>query len=239
MLEQKITLTDVSKDDYYYDEAIKTLRTNLQFSGKNNKAILITSTVPGEGKSDICFHLAAELGKAGKKVLLIDADIRKSVYVSRFQIEQRVNGLSQFLSGQIEKLDQFLYRTNFENLHIILAGPVAPNPSEMLGDNTFGDLIRATRKVYDYVLIDTPPVNSVIDAAVVGQHCDGALLVVESGGISYREVLKAKNQLEKSGCRVLGAVLNKVDIHVGRYYHSYYKDGKYYYGSGSSDQDNS
>lgn len=236
MLEQMIRLTDVSKDNYYYEEAIKTLRTNLQFSGKNNKAILITSTVPGEGKSDISFHLAAELGKAGKKVLLIDADIRKSVYISQYQIEQQVYGLSQYLSGQVDKLEQFLCRTNYENLHMILAGPAAPNPSEMLGDATFGELIRATRKVYDYVLIDTPPINSVIDAAVVGQHCDGALLVVESGGVSYREVQKAKTQLEKSGCRVLGAVLNKMDVHSSRYYRSYYKSDKYYYGSSQQDQ---
>lgn len=236
MLEQKIYLNDSGKDNYYYEEAIKTLRTNLQFSGKNNKAILITSTVPGEGKSDISFHLAAELGKAGKKVLLIDADIRKSVYISRYQIDQKVYGLSQYLSGQVEKLDQFLCRTNYENLHIILAGPVAPNPSEMLGDSAFGDLIRATRKVYDYVLIDTPPINSVIDAAVVGQHCDGALLVVESGGVSYREAQKAKLQLEKSGCRILGAVLNKVDTHTSRYYRSYYKEGKNYYGPQDNNQ---
>ena len=81
MLEQKIQLTDASKNNYYYEEAIKTLRTNLQFSGKNNKAILITSTVPGEGKSDISFHLAAELGKAGKKVLLID--IKRTAFRAR------------------------------------------------------------------------------------------------------------------------------------------------------------
>ena len=234
MLEQKIQLTDASKNNYYYEEAIKTLRTNLQFSGKNNKAILITSTVPGEGKSDISFHLAAELGKAGKKVLLIDADIRRSVYITRYQIDQQVYGLSQYLSGQIDKLDQFLCRTNYENLHIILAGPVAPNPSEMLGDSAFGDLIRATRKVYDYVLIDTPPINSVIDAAVVGQHCDGALLVVESGGVSYREVQRAKAQMEKSGCRVLGVVLNKMDIHSRPYYRSYYRENGYY-GTGTED----
>lgn len=236
MLEQKINLTDTIGDNYFYNEAIKTLRTNLQFSGKNNKAILITSTVPGEGKSDVSFHLAAELGKAGKKVLLIDADIRKSAYISRFQIEESVNGLSQYLSGQVEKLEQFLCRTNYENLHMILAGPVAPNPSEMLGDSMFSELIRATRKVYDYVLIDTPPVNSVIDAAVVGQHCDGALLVVCSGDVSYREVQRAQNQLEKSGCKVLGVVLNKVDIHEDRYYRPYYKRGEYYYGPDASDQ---
>lgn len=236
MLEQKIHLMDCVKDSYFYDEAIKTLRTNLQFSGKNNKAILITSTVPGEGKSDITFHLAAELGKAGKKVLLIDADIRKSVYISRYQIEERVYGLSEYLSGQVEKLEQFLCRTNYQNLHIILAGPVAPNPSEMLGDSMFGELIRVTRKVYDYVLIDTPPVNSVIDAAVVGQHCDGALLVVGSGGVSYREVQRAQTQMEKSGCKILGVVLNKVDVCTNRYYRPYYKQDKYYYGVDSLDQ---
>lgn len=238
MLEQKIILTDTNKGTYSYEEAIKTLRSNLQFTGKTNKAIMVTSTVPGEGKSDICFHLAATMGSSGKKVLLIDADIRKSVYMTRYQIQGPVKGLTMYLSGQLERLDQLVCRTNYENLHMILAGPSAPNPSEMLGDKSFGELVRATRQVYDYVFIDTPPVNSVIDAAVVGQHCDGALLVIETGGVGYKEIQRARIQLEKSGCKVLGAVLNKVDVHSDRYYRSYY--GKYekkYYAAYEEEQE--
>lgn len=224
MINQKITLSDPMKSDYFYEEAIKTLRTNLQFSGKNYKCILVTSTQPGEGKSNISFHLAAELAKAGKRVLLIDGDMRRSSYLTTYSIEEKVNGLSQYLSGQVEKLNDLVCRTNYENLHMILSGPYAPNPTEMLGNDLFAGLIKASREVYDYVIVDTPPLGAIIDAAVVGQYCDGAVLVIENNSVSYRTCQKVKNQLEKSGCHWLGAVLNKVNKKTSHYY------GKYGYG---------
>lgn len=233
MINQKITLKDPKEGDYFYKEAIKTLRTNLQFSGKNNKAVLFTSSYSNEGKSNVCFHLAAEMGMAGKKVLLIDADIRKSVYEERYQITPKVSGLSQYLSGQLDRVDQIICKTNYENLYMVLAGPYAPNPTEMLGDSAFGELIKAARQVYDYVFIDTPPLGTIIDAAIIGQYCDSGVMVIESGAVSHRMALKVKGQLEKSGCRLLGAVLNKVDTKSSPYYGSKYgKYGKYesYYG---------
>lgn len=229
MAYKSITLTDSNPGDYFYEEALKTLRTNVQFSGKNNKVILLTSTRGGEGKSDISFHLAAELGKTGKKVLLIDADIRKSVYKSRYDIKEETQGLSQYLSGQIEQIDQVVYKTNYENLYMILAGPYAPNPTEMLGDEQFGQLLKAARQVFEYVIVDTPPLGAVVDAAVIGQYCDGALMIIEKGNTSYRMCQKVKTQLEKSGCKLLGAVLNKGDArekyYGGRYGH-YGRNGK-------------
>lgn len=210
MAYKNIKLTDTNSGDYFYEEAIKTLRTNLQFSGKSNKVVLLTSVHSDEGKSDISFNLAVELGKAGKKVLLIDADIRKSVYKSRYDIKQETQGLSQYLSGQVEQIDQIVCKTNYENLYIILAGPYAPNPTEMLGDEQFGQLLKAARQVFEYVIVDTPPLGTVVDAAVIGQYCDGALMVIESDSTSYRACQKVKGQLERSGCKILGAVLNKV-----------------------------
>lgn len=229
---QSIVLTDPKKGDYFYEEAMKTLRTNILYSGKDNKVVLVTSSYSNEGKSDICLHLAEEMGKAGKKILLLDADLRKSVYVSRYEIGDKVNGLSQFLSGQIERMDEVIYKTNYQNVHMIFAGPYAPNPAELLGNRTFGAVLKAVRQVYDYVLVDTPPLDVVVDAAVVGQYCDGAVLVVESGAVSYRVCQKVKNQLEKSGCKLLGAVLNKVDVSNSRYYGKKYKKYEYgYYGN--------
>lgn len=231
MVYKTITLKDPKVGDYFYEEAVKTLRTNVQFSGKNNKAILLTSAYSNEGKSDISFHLAVEMGKTGKKVLLIDADIRKSVYKTRFEIQQETNGLSQYLSGQVERLDELIYKTNYENLYMVLAGPFAPNPAEMLGDKQFGEMVKAARQVYDYVFIDTPPLGNVVDAAIIGQYCDGALMIIESGAVSYRISQKVKEQLEKSGCKLLGAVLNKVDTRTNRYYggkYDRYGYGKYY-----------
>lgn len=224
MIMQSVVMTDPRKSDYFYEEAIKTLRTNIQFSGMNIKTIVLTSCYPNEGKSDITFQLALEIGKLGKKVLVIDADIRKSAYVSRYQIKERINGLSQYLSGQKEETD-IIYRTNFEGVDMIFAGPTAPNPSELLEQESFAALLRGLREKYDYVLIDTPPIASLIDAAIVAKQCDGSILVIESETVSRRVALKAKEQLEMSGCRLLGAVLNKVDIKNDKYYSKY----SYYY----------
>ena len=232
-MDQRILLVDGKKGGYLYGEALKTLRTNLQFCGAQIRAVLLTSCFPDEGKSDIAFHLAVELGRAGKRVLLLDADIRKSVYLTRYMVSAEVNGLSQFLSGQIKSLEQIVYHTNYDNMDIIFSGPPAPNPSELLGQKLFRDMMAVLKKQYDYILVDTPPMGSLIDAAVAGQSCDGALLVVESGKASYKAEQKIKAQLEKSGCHVLGAVLNKVDIQQDRYYSSYYKN----YGSYEDDQE--
>ena len=223
---KKITLTDKRKSNYYYNEAIKTLRTNIQLSGQSIKTILVTSCYPNEGKSDVAFQLAVEIGKMGKRVLIIDADIRKSSYIKRYQVKQKTNGLSQYLSGQIS-LEEIIYSTNYRNLEIIFSGPYAPNPSELLEQGRFGRLIEETRKVYDYILIDTPPIISMSDAAIAAKQCDGAILVIESEAVSRRDAMKAKEQLTKSGCKILGAVLNKVDMKKEKYYSKY---SSYYYG---------
>lgn len=224
-MEQRVTLTDPRKLDYYYQEAIKTLRTNIQFSGRDIKTIMFTSCFPNEGKSDTLIQLAKEIGKAGKKVLLIDADIRKSTFIRRYHVRQSVKGLSQYLSGQVEQLGIY-YSTNFENMDMIFAGPMAPNPSELLEERAFDELLATARQVYDYVLIDTPPVLEITDASIVARKCDGAVLVIESGRVKYRDAQKAQEQLKKSGCSILGAVLNKVQVRKDKYYSSYYGYGK-------------
>lgn len=225
-MEQKVVLTDIRKKDYFYEEAIKTLRTNIQFTGKNVKTIMFTSCFPNEGKSDVTFQLCQEIGNMGKRVLLIDADIRKSAYVSRYRIKQKVNGLSQYLSGQLAK-EFLIYQTNFLNVDIIFAGPMAPNPSELLEEEAFRELLTEVRGYYDYIIIDTPPVGSVIDAAIIAKESDGAVLVIESERVSYKVAQKSMEQLEKTGCKILGAVLNKVNIEKNKYYGKY----DYYYKS--------
>lgn len=225
MTERRVIMTDPKQNDYFYEEAIKTLRTNIQFTGTEVKSIVITSCYPNEGKSDVVFQLALEIGKMGKKVLVLDADIRRSSYISRFQVKQKTAGLSQYLSGQ-SGLQDIVYSTNFRDVDIIFAGPAAPNPSELLAQESFASLVHTMRGKYDYVLVDTPPVGSLTDAAVVARQCDGAILVVESDLVSRRVALKAKQQLEMSGCHILGAVLNKVDIKKNKYYSKY----SYYYG---------
>ena len=219
-MEQKVIMTDVRKKDYFYEEAIKTLRTNIQFTGKNVKIIMFTSCLPNEGKSDVAFQLAQEVGNMGKKVLLIDADIRRSVYVNQYKIKEKVNGLSQYLSGQLAK-EFLIYQTNFLNVDMIFSGPMAPNPSELLEEASFSDLLKELRNTYDYIILDTPPLGSVTDAAIVAKECDGAVLVIESERVSYKLAQKVQEQLEKTGCKILGAVLNKVNIEKDKYYQKY------------------
>ena len=219
-LDMRVTMTDPRKENYFYEEAIKTLRTNIQFTGKNVKTILLTSCYPNEGKSDIAMQLAQEMGKAGKSVLLIDADLRKSAYVVRYKVKRSIKGLSEFLSGQASE-SEIKYTTNFQNVDIIFSGPSAPNPSELLEDPSFGELMKRVRTEYDFVLLDTPPIMTVIDAAVIAKESDGAVLVIESGRVSYKAAQKALDQLRKSDCKVLGAVLNKVDIKRDKYYSDY------------------
>ena len=225
---KKLNLTDRRKPDYFYSESIKTLRTNIQLSGQSIKTILITSCYPNEGKSDIALSLAQELGSIGKKVLLLDADKRKTAYVGRLEVQDEVKGLSQLLSGQAG-LQDIIYNTNFPNMDIIFGGPSAPNPSGLLSENIFKILIKELKDYYNYILIDTPPIGTVIDAAVIGRCCDGAVFLIQPGNVRYRDAQKAFAQLEKSGCRILGAVLNKIDTSGDKYYSSYYKHyGEYY-----------
>lgn len=230
MTGQKIIMTDPKTEDYFYEEAIKTLRTNIQFAGMDIKTITVTSCYPNEGKSDIAFQLAKEIGNMNKKILFVDADIRKSSMMNRYQVKSRVSGLTQYLSGQVGR-NEIFYNTNFPNLDIIFAGPMAPNPSELLEQASFEALMEFERSFYDYVIVDTPPIGNLIDAAVVAKQCDGAILVIESGAVSRRVAEKAKEQLEKSGCRVLGAVLNKVDMRRDRYYSRYSSKYSNYYNS--------
>ncbi|MBR5268579.1 MAG: CpsD/CapB family tyrosine-protein kinase [Lachnospiraceae bacterium] len=225
-MKDKIKLERSMKDDYGYNEAIKTLRTNIQFCGSNIKTIMITSSMPDEGKSDISMALAQSLTQIGKKVLLIDADIRKSILVARYQLSHEVYGLSQYLSGQ-KDLKEVLYNTTAENLDIIFAGPYSPNPAELLEEGLFEKMLEAVKEYYDYIILDTPPMANLIDGAIVARHCDGAVIVIESGAISYRLEQKVKAQIEKSGCRILGVVLNKVDLSEDKYYGKYAKYGKY------------
>ena len=216
---QKLILKSNAKEDYNYREAIKTLRTNIQFCGSNIRVVMLT------------ISLAESLAQIGNKTILIDADIRKSVMFTRFQRagHEEMYGLSQYLSGQ-KLLRDVIYETNVRDLSLIFAGPYSPNPTELLEENLFSIMFEVLRASYDYIIIDTPPMAEIIDGAIIAKHCDGAVMVIESGAISYHLEQKVKKQLETAGCRVLGAVLNKVDKEkFGKYgkYGYYGKYGKY------------
>ncbi|NLK73708.1 MAG: CpsD/CapB family tyrosine-protein kinase [Clostridiales bacterium] len=215
--------------DYQSKEAYKTLRSNILFCGSDIKVIGFTSCLPNEGKSSVAINLAESLAAQNLKVLFIDADLRKTVLLGRLKIDQKVNGLTLYLSGMLDAND-IIYRTNIVGLNIVFAGPVPPNPSELLGGDKFKELIEELRDNFDYIIIDTPPLGSVIDSAVVARVCDGMVLVMEANSINYKFAQNVKRQLDRTGCRILGAVLNKVNMnsygYYGKYYSKYY--GKYH-----------
>ena len=226
---KSVVLEKVTSLNHQASEAYKSLRSNIEFCGDDVRVIAVTSCLPNDGKSSTAFNLAKYMAENGDKVLFIDADLRKSVMVGRYKATGQITGLSSFLSGRCSA-DEVLYSTNIQNLHMIFAGHVPPNPAELLGNKFFRVLIDSGRKYYDYVIIDTPPLGAVIDSAIVAKECDGVILVVSQGNIRRRFAIDILSQLKKANVRVLGAVLNKVDMesdsYYGRYYGKYY--GKYY-----------
>ncbi|MCO4464668.1 capsular polysaccharide biosynthesis protein CpsD [Streptococcus infantarius subsp. infantarius] len=212
-----------SLEEYY-----NSIRTNIQFSGRNLKVIALTSAQPGEGKSTTATNLAISFAKAGFRTLLIDADTRNSVMSGTFKSNERYQGLTSFLSGNAE-LSDVICDTSIDNLMILPAGQVPPNPTSLIQNDNFKSMIETVRGLYDYVIIDTPPLGLVIDAAILAHHSDASLLVVKAGADKRRTVTKLKEQLEQSGSVFLGVILNKYDIHLDKYgsYGSYGGYGSY------------
>ena len=160
---------------YARTEELNTLRTNIQFSGVDKKIIAVTSCLSGEGKSTITYQLAGSLAELGKRVLLIDADMRKSVLVNILENGNVDKGLSHYLSGQCS-LSEAVYATDISRLHILFAGPTPPNPTELLSGELFRDTLESFRDIYDYILIDCAPVGMVIDAAIIAKSSDAAMI---------------------------------------------------------------
>ena len=239
---ETVQFDKIKEQSYTMKESLRALKTNIQFCGDDVKTILITSAIPNEGKSTVAMDLARSLTESGKRVLLIDTDMRKSVFVGRLRATTttggEIHGLSHYLSGQ-KRLEEVLYGTEIPRLFMIFAGPAVPNPTEILEKKYFEELLRFGREHFNYIILDCAPVGAAIDAAVVAKHCDGAIVVIAQGMASGRLILSVKKQLEASGVRILGAVLNKVkkkkSSYDGGYYGGYY--GSYYgsyYGRGDS-----
>lgn len=226
----KLNFSNVPEMSYSLKESLRGIRTNIMFSGKENKVILITSTSPEEGKSTVSLNIAMSFAQENKKVLYIDSDIRKSAFISRYGIknegEGKIKGLTHLLSGQ-NGLQEVLCHTNlYPTLAVICSGPDSSNATELLANDRFHKLIESARAYYDYVIIDTAPLSATVDASLIAKECDGAIMVIEPEKDNVRLINRCKAQLENSGIRILGVVLNKFKTKRNSYYGKYY--GSYY-----------
>lgn len=233
---EKIAVSRFVTKEFQASEAMKTLRTNLMFSGADVRAVALTSFSAAEGKSTISFQLAASLAQAGKRVLLMDADLRKSTLVSRLRVRGKVEGLSHFLSG-MANANELLNETDVPGLYIMFAGARVPNAAELLGHSSFAKLVAALKEAFDYVIVDAAPLGQVIDCAVMSPALDGVLMVVDTTNNSYKLERRMKQQLEKAGGKILGVVLNRVDFtdKNGYYGKAYGKAYGYEYGYGEEE----
>lgn len=226
---KKIRMHLPDNNDYRMVEGMNQLKTNLMFSGDNIHSIMITSSVPNEGKSSVAFNLARTLAENEKKVLLVDCDLRKSVMVGKYHMEGVNKGMTHYLTGQAT-CDEIIYETEEAGFYIAVAGRLSPDPTSLLNSELFEDFIKYARERFDYVVIDAPPLGLVIDAVIIGQLTDGAVIVIEQGVLKRKIVQDVVKQLKMGGIRILGAVLNKVDEKKGAYGSYEYKYGYGYYG---------
>ncbi len=204
-------------------EAYRTLRTNIQFCSldKPIRTIAVTSATPGEGKSTTAINLATAFANAGQKVILIDADLRRPMVHKVFHLDNN-KGLTTILVSSNSSFESAIAETQVDGLYIIPSGPIPPNPAELLGTQRFRDLLSTLCEYTDVIIIDTPPVMAVTDAAVVGSRVDGVVLVVNSGSTPRPTVVQAKAAMESVKANILGVVLNQVDRTSGDYYYYYH-----------------
>ncbi len=228
----KMQLPDIS--DYKMAEGLNQLKTNLAFCGDGIKAITITSSVPNEGKSSVALSLVRSMTENGKKILLVDCDLRKSVMAAKYHMEGIGKGMSHYLTGQATK-EEIVYEVEKEGFYLTVAGPLSPDPTSLINSALFGKFIRQAKEVFDYVIVDAPPLGLVIDAVIIGQHTDGTIVVIEQGTIRRKMIQGVIKQLKKGNIRILGAVLNKVDDRVGAYGNYSYEYG--YYGGNDEGKD--
>jgi capsular exopolysaccharide synthesis family protein len=231
---KKVTMNLPEVKDYRLTEGLNQLKTNLAFCGKDIKVITITSSVQNEGKSLVAFDLSKTMAESGKKILMVDADLRKSVLAAKYHIQGIDKGLSHYLTGQTE-IEDIIYETETEGFYLSVAGPLSPDPTSLLDSDQFQKFIDKVREDYDYVIIDAPPLGVVIDAAIIGKYCDGAVLVIEQGVIKRKVVQDVIKQLKRGKVRILGAVLNKVDERIGAYGAYDYKYSYSYYGDSDAE----
>ena len=213
-------------------EAYKSLRTNIDFLSSTNhyRTILITSAGPWDGKSTVAINLAAAMADSGKRVILLDCDLRKGSIASYLKISRTAAGIATILSGN-SLLQDAIHHSDTLKFDVLTVGALPPNPAELVGSDRMIALLRMLSEMYDYVFIDTPPVSVVTDAAILSRYVDGVILVVRAGETTKQAMNVSKKALEDVNAHILGAVLNDFDARKHSYGGGYYsyRYGRYGY----------
>ena len=216
-------------------EAVNMLCTNLSFSGENVKKIMLTSCHAAEGKTYLSMNVMRTIAKLGKSVVLVDADLRRSViaqkYGVQFSLGESAPGLSHFLAGMAGEAD-VVYETNLPGAYMVPVGRKVSNSLSLLNSQRFQMLLDDLAEQFDYVIVDAPPVGLVIDAAQIAKFCDGTVLVVGYNTVRRQELIEVRDQIMQTGCPILGAVMNmtEYDSYLSKKYSykSYYSHYGYY-----------
>lgn len=228
---KEIEVRNIPELPYYVTEALNQLRISLGFAGENVKSIMITSSIPDEGKSFVTMQLWKMIAEVGNNVVLIDGDLRNSVMREDYGLKMNgeLNGIVHALAGKC-RFDDAMYSTNIQNAYLMPVEIHVGNPVNLLEGRRFRELLDICRKEFDYVLVDSPPLGVVADALNIGPKTDGCLLVVRSAFTPRKQVENSINLLQRSGIPILGTVLNRADTsRKGAYYYNkYYNYSDYY-----------
>ena len=214
------------KLDYACNEALNTLCTNLSYCGDDIRTVLFTSRYEQEGKSSIAINVMRTLAGFGKRVVLVDADLRCSTLARRYRFvftHRDAAGLAQYLAGMCE-LDDAIYETNLPNAYIVPAGREVLSSLQLLTSPRYREMMEILRDHFDVILVDTPPAGVIVDAVEIAKYCDGAIIVVAYNQGRKQDIGEVASNITKTGCRVLGAVMNGVDLGA-------FQNRKYYYRS--------
>lgn len=223
-MDNGVEMITVSAPNSTNAEQFNTIRTNIEFSNidKELKSLVLTSATASEGKSTVSANLAVSFARQGKKVLLVDADLRRPTIQSTFSMTNP-KGLTNFLTDSNISVNDIFYRTTVENLYVIPSGPIPPNPSELLGSKKMAHLIEALAKAFDIVIYDAPPVLSVTDAQILSTKVDGTVLVVREKKVEKEAVRQAVHLLKHVNGRIIGTIVNDVHGDAEGYYGYYGK----------------